>query len=45
VQVLVDPNEPELPGHIASEQALYFVEAMTQRRPRALQNNQNRAEK
>jgi pyruvate dehydrogenase (quinone) len=25
---VVDPNEPELPGHITSEQALNFVEAM-----------------
>jgi pyruvate dehydrogenase (quinone) len=28
VQAVVDPNEPELPGHITSEQALNFMEAM-----------------
>jgi pyruvate dehydrogenase (quinone) len=28
VQAVVDPNEPELPGHITSEQALNFMGAM-----------------
>ena len=28
VQAVVDPNEPELPGHITPEQALNFMEAM-----------------
>jgi pyruvate dehydrogenase (quinone) len=28
VQAVVDPNEPELPGHITSEQAFNFMEAM-----------------
>jgi pyruvate dehydrogenase (quinone) len=28
VQAVVDPNEPQLPGHITSEQALNFMEAM-----------------
>jgi pyruvate dehydrogenase (quinone) len=28
VQAVVDPNEPEMPGHLTSEQALHFMKAM-----------------
>ncbi|HXM91272.1 MAG TPA: hypothetical protein VN974_06975 [Candidatus Dormibacteraeota bacterium] len=28
MQAVVDPYEPELPGHITPEQALNFMEAM-----------------
>jgi Thiamine pyrophosphate-requiring enzymes [acetolactate synthase, pyruvate dehydrogenase (cytochrome), glyoxylate carboligase, phosphonopyruvate decarboxylase] len=28
VQAVVDPNEPPLPGHISTEQALHFAKAL-----------------
>ena len=28
VQAVVDPNEPPMPGHVSTEQALKFAEAL-----------------